>query len=71
ENAVGVKCIMEGSPINVGGWISGSIDAIVNHTGKTFSLGHCNLITALCRAKGVPEVDDEYRLPIRALVLRT
>ncbi|PNY16023.1 hypothetical protein L195_g012732, partial [Trifolium pratense] len=70
ESAAAVKCIMEGRPFNLGGWISGSIEAMVASKTRTTSLGHCNLITALCRAKEVPESDeDQFILPIRALPL--
>ncbi|MCI37596.1 hypothetical protein A2U01_0058820, partial [Trifolium medium] len=46
-----------------------SIRKIASHEGNVFTLGHCNLITALCRANKVPEegeYDGELE-PIKAL----
>ncbi|GAU42965.1 hypothetical protein TSUD_143020 [Trifolium subterraneum] len=52
-------------------WLVRSIRRIANNGQPSFTLGHCNLITALCRARGVPETDDDNPfLPIRAMTLR-
>jgi hypothetical protein len=71
ENALAVKLIMEKRDINLGQWLVRSIRRIANNGQPSFTLGHCNLITALCRAKGVPESDEDNPcLPIRAMNLR-
>ncbi|GAU46578.1 hypothetical protein TSUD_402670 [Trifolium subterraneum] len=71
ENALAVKLIMEKKDINLGQWLVRSIRRIANNGQPSFTLGHCNLITALCRAMGVPEKDDDNPcLPIRAMTLR-
>ncbi|WJX33670.1 hypothetical protein P8452_21857 [Trifolium repens] len=50
-----------------GHWLSESICRIARHPG-TCSLGHCNLITALCRHLKVPETfDDPSFHPIKAM----
>jgi hypothetical protein len=68
ENALAVKLIMEKRDINLGQWLVRSIRRIANNGQPSFTLGHCNLITALCRAKGVPESDEDNPcLPIRAM----
>jgi hypothetical protein len=62
---------MEKKDINLGQWLVRSIRRIANNGQPSFTLGHCNLITALCRAKGVPERDEDNPcLPIRAMNLR-
>ncbi|GAU10408.1 hypothetical protein TSUD_417750 [Trifolium subterraneum] len=71
ENALAVKLIMEKKDINLGQWLVRSIRRIANNGQPSFTLGHCNLITALCKARGVPETDDDNPLlPIRAMTLR-
>ncbi|MCI26806.1 hypothetical protein A2U01_0048003, partial [Trifolium medium] len=72
ENAAAVKVIMEGKPLNLGYWLCYSIRSIATNAAKTFTLGHCNLITALCRARHVPETkhQDEGQLPVKALTLK-
>jgi hypothetical protein len=63
--------IMERKDINLGQWLVRSIRRIANNGLPVFTLGHCNLITALCRSKGVPEKDeDNPLLPIRPMTLR-
>ncbi|GAU10122.1 hypothetical protein TSUD_422360, partial [Trifolium subterraneum] len=71
ENALAVKLIMEKKDINLGQWLVRSIRRIANNGQPSFTLGHCNLITALCKARGVPETDDDNPfLPICAMTLR-
>ncbi|PNY05188.1 hypothetical protein L195_g001631 [Trifolium pratense] len=72
ENAAAVKVIMEGRPLNLGYWLCYSIRSIATNAANTFTLGHCNLITALCRARHVPETkyQDEGQLPVKALSLK-
>ncbi|GAU17466.1 hypothetical protein TSUD_143200 [Trifolium subterraneum] len=71
ENALAVKLIMEKKDINLGQWLVRSIRRIANNGQPSFTLGHCNLITALCKARGVPEIDDDNPLlPICAMTLR-
>ncbi|GAU37120.1 hypothetical protein TSUD_278710 [Trifolium subterraneum] len=71
DNAAAVKIIMEGGPFNLGFWLCASIHGITTNTSTSFTLGHCNLINALCLAQGVPVYsEDETMFPIRALPLR-
>ncbi|KAK2373503.1 hypothetical protein QL285_074534 [Trifolium repens] len=58
DNALTVKMILEGAEIDLGYWLSQSIGRIARHP-RTCSLGHCNLITALCRHLKVPETFDD------------
>jgi hypothetical protein len=70
ENALAVKLIMRKRDINLGQWLVRSIRRIANNGQASFTLGHCNLITALCRARGVPESEEDTPLlPIRAMNL--
>jgi hypothetical protein len=67
DNALTVKLILEGKDIDLGYWLSESIGRIARH-GGSFSLGHCNLITALCRHLKVPETfEDPPFSPIKAM----
>ncbi|GAU51997.1 hypothetical protein TSUD_418000 [Trifolium subterraneum] len=71
DNVATVKIIMEGGPFNLGFWLCASIHGITTKTNNSFTLGHCNLINALCRAQDVPVYpEDEVMFPIRALTLR-
>ncbi|MCI11498.1 hypothetical protein A2U01_0032599, partial [Trifolium medium] len=69
ENALVVKMIMEEEDINLGYLLQEGIRRIVSHEANVFTLGHCNLITALCRSNNVPEEgDDDGELePVKAL----
>ncbi|MCH80572.1 hypothetical protein A2U01_0001342, partial [Trifolium medium] len=58
-HAAFVMAIMTNMDINLGYWLNKSISHIAGQTKPTFSLGHCNLITALCRSQGVPNVEEE------------
>ncbi|GAU23642.1 hypothetical protein TSUD_304170 [Trifolium subterraneum] len=72
DNVAAVKIIMEGGPFNLGFWLCASIHGIATNTNQSFTLGHCNLINALCLAQGVPVYpEDETMFPIRALPLRS
>jgi hypothetical protein len=62
ENALGVQMIMQKRNINLGQWLCKSIRKIANNGQAVFSLGHCNLITALCRFHHVPETDADNPL---------
>jgi hypothetical protein len=63
--------IMQKRNINLGQWLCKSIRKIANNGQAVFSLGHCNLITALCRFHHVPETDADNPLqPIRGMTLR-
>ncbi|MCI41707.1 hypothetical protein A2U01_0062941, partial [Trifolium medium] len=46
--------------------------SIATNAANTFTLGHCNLITAFCRALHVTEIkhQDEGQLPVKALTLK-
>ncbi|MCI26481.1 hypothetical protein A2U01_0047677, partial [Trifolium medium] len=69
ENALLVKMIMESEDIDLGYLLQESIRKITSNEANVFTLGHCNLITALCRANHVPEEgDDDGELePVKAL----
>ncbi|GAU49097.1 hypothetical protein TSUD_90480 [Trifolium subterraneum] len=51
--------IMEGADIDLGELLNDDISKIANHENSTFQIGHCNLITGLCRDKSVPELDED------------
>ncbi|GAU50917.1 hypothetical protein TSUD_411170 [Trifolium subterraneum] len=51
DNAAAVKIIMEGRPFNLGFWPCASIHGIATNMSQSFTLGHCNLINALCIAQ--------------------
>ncbi|MCI75688.1 hypothetical protein A2U01_0096957, partial [Trifolium medium] len=55
---------MEAKPFNLGYWLCYSIRSIATNDANTFTLGHCNLIIALCRARHVAETkhQDEGQL---------
>ncbi|MCI18079.1 hypothetical protein A2U01_0039230, partial [Trifolium medium] len=61
--------IMEEEDIDLGYLLQESIRKIASNEANVFTLGHCNLITALCRANNVPEEgeDDGELEPIKAL----
>ncbi|MCI16427.1 hypothetical protein A2U01_0037569, partial [Trifolium medium] len=68
DNAAIVKMIIEGTDFDLGNTLCASIRTKANQEERTFSLGHYNLITALCRAKHVPEYHgDEMMYSIKAL----
>ncbi|MCI12967.1 hypothetical protein A2U01_0034078, partial [Trifolium medium] len=68
ENALGVQMIMEEKDIDLGLCFQESIRKIAWNEANKFSLGHCNLVTALCRHKKVPEnFDDGEVTPIRSM----
>ncbi|GAU43678.1 hypothetical protein TSUD_302410 [Trifolium subterraneum] len=69
-NALLVKMIMDQSDIDLGELLSMDIRKIVRCERPTVRLGHCNLITALCRALDVPElVEDAEIFPVAPLTL--
>ncbi|MCH90069.1 hypothetical protein A2U01_0010976, partial [Trifolium medium] len=59
ENALAVQMIMEEKDIDLGFCLQESIRKIAWNEANKFSLGHCNLITALCRRKKVLENFDD------------
>ncbi|CAJ2645441.1 unnamed protein product [Trifolium pratense] len=62
DNAYAVRLLVEGKYINLGYWLQKDLHEISNHPNPTFTLGHCNLIAALCRANNVPmEVQEAMR----------
>ncbi|CAJ2641868.1 unnamed protein product [Trifolium pratense] len=70
DNAYAVRLLVEGKYINLGYWLQKDLHEIANHTNPTFTLGHCNLIAALCRANNVPmDVQEGDLHPVRPLSL--
>ncbi|CAJ2642451.1 unnamed protein product [Trifolium pratense] len=70
DNAHAVRLLVEGKFINLGYWLQKDLHEIANHPNPTFTLGHCNLIAALCRANNVPMNVQEGDLhPVRPLSL--
>ncbi|MCH93637.1 hypothetical protein A2U01_0014589, partial [Trifolium medium] len=59
DNAAAVKVILEKKFVDLGHWLSTSLDKIASNPNGTFNLGHCSLISALCRAKKVRETDED------------
>ncbi|PNX97534.1 hypothetical protein L195_g020764 [Trifolium pratense] len=51
---VAVKLIVEGKFIDLGIWLANDLYEMANNSNLTFTLGHCNLISPLCRANKVP-----------------
>ncbi|MCI54173.1 hypothetical protein A2U01_0075422, partial [Trifolium medium] len=62
-----VKMIMEADEINLGYLLQQDIKRIASSDAAVFTLGHCNLITALCRRDQVPEEDDGVLEPVKGL----
>jgi hypothetical protein len=66
--ALATKMIMEKADFDIGNTLAANLAKIAESQLSIFSLGHCNLITELCRATKVPWYDDDRKLyPIRAL----
>jgi hypothetical protein len=66
--AVAAKMIVEKTDFDFGNTLAANLMKIAENKESVFSLGHCNLITELCRAKKVPWYDDDRKLySIRAL----
>jgi hypothetical protein len=71
-NALLVKLIMDHSDIDLGDVLSLDIRKIARVERPSVRLGHCNLIYALCKARGVPElVEDAEIHPVAPLTLNT
>jgi hypothetical protein len=69
-DAVAVKMIMEGTDFNLGFTLRQSINSMANNTDNTFTLGHCNFISALLRHHQVPEYpNDTMSYSIKALTV--
>ncbi|GAU10708.1 hypothetical protein TSUD_424720, partial [Trifolium subterraneum] len=58
-NALLIKMIMDQSDIDLGELLSMDIRRTSQIEKPSFQLGHCNLITALCRDLHVPELDGD------------
>ncbi|MCI52518.1 hypothetical protein A2U01_0073763, partial [Trifolium medium] len=69
ENAVLIKMIMESEDLNLGYLLQQDIKRIASSDAAVFTLGHCNLITALCRRNKVLEEgeDDGVLEPVKGL----
>ncbi|MCI11143.1 hypothetical protein A2U01_0032243, partial [Trifolium medium] len=69
ENAVLIKLIMESEDIDLGYLLQQDIKRIASCEASVFTLGHCNLITALCCYNKVPEEgeDDGVLVPVKGL----
>jgi hypothetical protein len=66
--ALAVKMIVERADFDIGNTLTANLVKIAENDESVFSLGHCNLITELCKAKKVPWYDDDCKLySIRAL----
>ncbi|KAK2413861.1 hypothetical protein QL285_036521 [Trifolium repens] len=69
-DAVAVKMIMEGTDFNLGFTLRQSINSMANNTDNTFTLGHCNFISAFLRHHQVPEYPtDTMYYSIKALTV--
>ncbi|GAU42326.1 hypothetical protein TSUD_25520 [Trifolium subterraneum] len=69
-NALLVKMIMDQSDIDLGEILSMDIRKIARVERSGVRLGHCNLIFALCKTLGVPELDEDAEiLPVAPLTL--
>ncbi|PNX83054.1 hypothetical protein L195_g039092 [Trifolium pratense] len=53
DNVSDVQLLAEGRFIDLGLWLQKDLHEMANHPSPTFTLGHCNLIAALCRANNV------------------
>ncbi|MCI42464.1 hypothetical protein A2U01_0063701, partial [Trifolium medium] len=64
-----IKMIMESVDLNLGYLLQQDIKIIASSDAAVFTLGHCNLITALCRHNKVPEEweDDGVLEPVKGL----
>ncbi|MCI68009.1 hypothetical protein A2U01_0089268, partial [Trifolium medium] len=59
---------MEAEEINLGYLLQQDIKRISSNDAAVFTLGHCNLITALCRRSKVSEEEDDGGLePVKGL----
>ncbi|MCI38420.1 hypothetical protein A2U01_0059648, partial [Trifolium medium] len=68
DNALAVKMIMEGIDFDLGNTLCTSLYNKANNKETPLTLGHCNLISALCKDKGVPDYPGDERLySIKAL----
>ncbi|MCI74239.1 hypothetical protein A2U01_0095503, partial [Trifolium medium] len=60
--------IMEGIDFDLGNTLCASLFNKAINKDALHSLGHCSLIAALCKEKGVPDYPGDERLyPIKAL----
>ncbi|GAU10484.1 hypothetical protein TSUD_417910 [Trifolium subterraneum] len=70
DNALAVRMIVERTDFDLGNTLWSSLERIATNQEETFTLGHCNLITALCKAKEVPEYQSDIRLySVKALTV--
>jgi hypothetical protein len=69
-DAVAVKMILEKTDFDLGFTLRQSINAMANNTDNTFTLGHCNFISAFLRHNKVPEYpNDIMYYSIKALTV--
>ncbi|CAJ2650261.1 unnamed protein product [Trifolium pratense] len=70
DNVAAVRLLADGRYIDLGLWLQRDLHEMANNNNPTFTLGHCNLIAALCRASNVPMCVQEGDLhPVRPLSL--
>ncbi|CAJ2642447.1 unnamed protein product [Trifolium pratense] len=70
DNVAAVRLLADGRYIDLGLWLQKDLHEMANNNNPTFTLGHCNLIAALCRASNVPMCVQEGDLhPVRPLAL--
>ncbi|CAJ2636533.1 unnamed protein product [Trifolium pratense] len=70
DNVAAVRLLADGRYVDLGLWLQKDLHEMANNNNPTFTLGHCNLIAALCRANNVPMCVQEGDLhPIRPLSL--
>ncbi|CAJ2673262.1 unnamed protein product [Trifolium pratense] len=70
DNVAAVRLLADGRYIDLGLWLQRDLHEMANNNNPTFTLGHCNLIAALCRASNVPMCVQEGDLhPVRPLAL--
>ncbi|PNX82278.1 hypothetical protein L195_g038307, partial [Trifolium pratense] len=70
DNIAAVDLLVSGGHIDLGYWLAIDLNEMAQNKYTTFTLGHCNLITALCKASGVAAgtTDADYH-PVRPLSL--
>ncbi|KAK2428932.1 hypothetical protein QL285_027412 [Trifolium repens] len=69
-DAVAVKMILERTDFNLGLILRQSINEMANNPDNTFTLGHCNFISAFLRHNKVPEYPtDTMYYSIKALIV--
>ncbi|CAJ2663002.1 unnamed protein product [Trifolium pratense] len=68
--ALAIQAILLGEGLNLGYFLSEDLDELMHKEIGSYSLVHCNLITALCEARRVPEErEDQMEKPSRKVSL--